>query len=521
MVKKILISIIQFINPFKNPFMKTNSKKNKIIPFLSVACFAFLILSMQIGCKHIPPHWESYISIDSNFQHIPADTNQLIVWRTPNSDPGYLNTWLDSINTYCGPIQIKVFCLSCDSSLMLLTGQGVTTYIQGNGGSHGGTSGCTSNCPPSGGGDTIYWCRNVSVDMNDSSVITLKNKTFLPSTATAPGTDITVAVFDTGVDSLELSNSGYLYKGNIPSCLNTAATNGWNFPDSSPAVTDDYMCGLESPEHGAIVSKLIVEQVRHYAENNVKILPVKIHNCNGQSDLFSVLCGFAYAKERGAQIINASFGYYEPKKYSSVNGSVLKDPSVFLLKRYIQYYLTNNNILLITAAGNKKDAQETQVFTSAGLTPPTDLRNLDSVYFYPASLAADPEMTNIISVTTVDTISNTVSPLQNYSPNVVDIGVNADDISGEDYYFVNPRVDSGLSEGSSFATPIVTGIICSHYSLIRAKLAGQAFNKQNILNILLQPGAGIGLNINTTQLGQKIKTGIFLNKALPYRHSPL
>src|SRR5262249_47117475 len=149
----------------------------------------------------------------------------------------------------------------------------------------------TSNCGPQGSGDTLYWCVNFPVDVSDSTSNTDTTYKEGGGGISFSDTAVTVAVFDTGVDTLGLHE--HLYHSDIPSCLDPLAQNGWNFPDKNHTVADDY----DIPTgHGAIVSSLVVAQVNHYQKNNVRILPVKIHNRNGESDLFSVLCGFAYAR---------------------------------------------------------------------------------------------------------------------------------------------------------------------------------------------------------------------------------
>lgn len=489
--------------------MKTNTQIIGRIGLFFTA--GILIMMLNTSCNNIQP-WPEYLTVETGFNHIPPDSSQqIIVWKKPNTNDSYLNKWLDSIKSHCGPIKIAVFCEDCDSSLLLLTGAGIKTFIQGTGTTKGGGSTCSgSGCPPAGDGDTIYWCVNFPVDIDKTDSVYNQDAGSMgvlsPDTFENPA--ITVAVFDTGIEPGELSK--YLYQGSLPVCLAPNAVNGWNFPKQNNNITDDY----NKPKgHGAIVARIIAEQVNHYKLNGVKILPVKIHDSSGQSDLFSVLCGFAYAKERGAKIINASFGFYAPKQPMTPGTTVLsEDPNALLMKKYIQYYLTNNHILLVAAAGNKNDPLEKAVFTNVGLTPPADLRNLDNVYFYPASLAGDPDLPNVIAVTTVSTRTKKVSPNQNYSKNVVDIGVNAESINGDHYYFRNPRVNRGFSEGSSFATPIVTGILCAHYNLIMENISPNSFNKDLILGFLLRQNLNIGI---LTTFGDTIKTGVMVNNVTP------
>ena len=94
----------------------------------------------------------------------------------------------------------------------------------------------------------------------------------------------------------------------------------------------------------------------------------------------------------------------------------------------------------------------------------------------------------------------------------MDIGVDAESINGDHYYFRNPRVKNGFSEGSSFATPIVTGILCAHYNLIMENISPNSFNKDVILGFLLRQNFNLGI---LTTFSDTIKTGVMFNKATP------
>ena len=467
-------------------------------------------------CKseHEPPPWQTYLKLDTNYKHIPGDsTEEILVWRTPGSGDWFLSYWLDSIHEATHKeIKIVAYCQSCDSSLLLLTGEGIKTFIQSTSGGKGGGTTCTN--PPNsrcsgggtvGGGDTIYWCVNFPVEFKDSAnsdnIIVDTAKYQIPSPQ-PPGTVnsvTTVAVFDTGVDTVDVKD--YLYANSASSCLGDSANTRWNFVNRNNIVRDNYS---SRTGHGQVVAHIIVDQVKHYASathNLIKILPVKIHNENGESDLFSVLCGFAYAQQRQVQIINASFGYYAVKNMAAPSTI---DLGAILLKEYIKHYLTKNNILLIAAAGNRNfidnDNSLRTLYIKAGLPIPAGFRNLDSINFYPASLAADPELPNVISVTTAMDAANTTSPNQNYSKTVVDIGVNANLDRDGDYWFRNERMPNSYVRGSSYATPAVTGIACAFYNDIKGNLT----NKDAVLNILLgEPSVG-----NNNTANGRVKKGI-------------
>ena len=123
--------------------------------------------------------------------------------------------------------------------------------------------------------------------------------------------------------------------------------------------------------------------------------------------------------------------------------------------------------LLVAAGGNRDDDQQIE---ACG----TITRNLDEIDFYPASFAKDTSMKNVIAVTTISEESvnpGSVSPRQNFSKNVVDIGVHADQVNGQAYSIRNTRFQNYFIEGSSYATPIVTGIIAANYKMLTRNIA--------------------------------------------------
>jgi len=463
---------------------------------LTCACFILLIALYGTGCAKITlQHIINYGEVVAPSALPAAPDSQLVVWIKPGSTTQQVDDWIDSVYNHNGKINKPQLCSECDNQLMLLTGPGITSYIQqalASGGPSGNKGG-----GPSGGDGPIYYSVNYSVDLNDSLPPIIKGPyNNAPPTNSNDLKDITVAVFDTGIDPNYI-NSQYFYSNDTStSCFGNTANNGWNFTDAPPDANwfDDF------PEkHGTVVSKFVVDEVQSLNGNGIKILPVKIHNYKGQSTLFSVLCGFSYAVNRGAQIINASFGYYTPRPVLATSD---EDSCAVLLKEYVKTYLTGHNILLVAAAGNYNDIEE-----PASFAPVTDSgkRNLDSVSFYPASLASDSDLTNIFAVTTVNKIS--VCRLQNFSANVVDVGVIADDSAS--YTFQNPLFVSQSALGSSFATPIVIGKICANYHLFINPTTGmQDFSKQNIIRVLTAQG----ILYSDSLLTSKIKNGIVTQK---------
>lgn len=263
---------------------------------------------------------------------------------------------------------------------------------------------------------------------------------------------ITLAVFDTGLEPGLFE--GYIVNAldNVP-CI-VGGTNGWNFFAWNNNWKDDN-AGL----HGTIVSKFIIDEIIRYRRTKVNILPIKVFNAEGLADLYTILCGFAYASHSKASMVNASFGYYESKTKFKEGEPVNDTTTAELLKSFISTYLTQKNILLVCAAGNGTDEDST-------------IRDLNTINFYPASLAG--VLPNIIPVTTVGNTANgrEVSPNQNFSSSVVQLGVDADFIKGDHFGFINPLdTDNDTTiAGSSFAAPIAAGKMAAYFNSYKSLL---------------------------------------------------
>lgn len=341
----------------------------------------------------------------------------------------------------------------------------------------------------------VYFCSNLKLLLPNSK---LKGEECKPDKSGKPSARgtlpiVKVAVFDTGLVPGEIDP--FLIRSVPYPCIKGGGR-GWNFTVPNKYWNDD-----NPVNHGSNVSRFIIERALLENGNRVRIIPVKVHNKDGKSDLYSVLCGFAYAKQLGAHIINASFGYYAPARppdqesSETSSGEFAGEYCVNLFRNFIKNQLTENGILLIAAAGNEAEKAEIEQ-DFRGLYPvPDDPKNLDLIRFYPASFAS--EFPNVIAVTTVDSEGKMVSDTQNFSPNVVDIGVQGDEPNG--FGFVNPRTLNSFIYGSSFATPVLTGVIAANYSNFT-----QPLDKKNIITTLLE----MGKLAKNDDLATTIKQGI-------------
>jgi hypothetical protein len=443
--------------------MKIAGSKISFVSTVYITALLFFVIISGCKCNwgNTPPapDWRTYLD-SAPYSKPPADPyKQMIVWLKPGTTGDQFSQWLkDNIvkNGNSADLKIRFVCGSCDSSLFLLEGSAVEVYMQGDVAKGGSSS--KSKSKVTGESGPLYFSTNLPVHFPEDRPASQVGNTFKNNLQFTDSV-VKVAVFDTGLDTA-LTGSSSLYTAIDSACI-PGGSAGWNFTKGDSNWMDD-----NAQRHGTTVSKFIINEVERYQKNRVQVLPVKVFGSDGTGDLFSILCGFAYAHNRKVDIINASFGFYESiHKYDTTGKQLPDNTSPVLLKNFIDYYLTKNNILLIAAAGNKDDAIEDPEFDPADSL---QKRNLDSVHFYPASLSS--QLPNIIAVTT--TYKDQVSPAQNFSNKVVDLGVNADfiDQTGR-YVFINP-INTTLEpvSGSSFAAPVITGKFTAWYHLYKSQL---------------------------------------------------
>jgi Subtilase family len=443
-------------------------------PKMVLCALFFLLLVVACNCHH--PHIDT--SWIGNPGYVVPDTNkfplknQVIVWRNPANTKEDFKKWLSDLKQTDSNVIALAVCSHCDSDIILLYDSSLLLTLQNQ--TIGSSGGGPSPGPSGTNGPTLY-SPNYSLGTHDSArILTPPGRPTAANTSgrtpAANATNIswpkpnaanalTIAVFDSGLDSTGASAIATVG----PTCFDTppgtSSTHGWNFADNNANTQDDM-----PDQHGTKVSKIILNQVQQYGGSNVAILPVKIFNSNGQGTLFGMLCGFAYASGAGVKIANASLGFYH---YAAIDtGNALKVET--MLNAFLNKYLNSTGMLLVTAAGND-DPAEDAIFQS--MTHSTDYRYLDSNRFYPAWFAKS--FPNVIAVTTVSQKTQKPSPLENVSNRIVDLGVQCDTIADGSYLFfdpLHPPQSTGNGTivytiaGSSFAAPVVTGRLAALYS---------------------------------------------------------
>ncbi|MFC5408374.1 S8 family serine peptidase [Larkinella bovis] len=225
---------------------------------------------------------------------------------------------------------------------------------------------------------------------------------------------------------------------------------GWDFVTNTNLPYD-------SNGHGTLVTSLIHEQLRtnEWASKNVRFMYLKTYSLNGKGTLFNNLCALSYARQKGAQLINASWGFYSPKES--------------LLLGYFIKELSATNRVLVVAAGNANGDLERSPF---GLVPSSYYRNLETNPFWPARYSGAYQ--HVITATTIhpttkalaskhtsdDFLAYSVCADQNYSDPFVNVGVYNNRNRPNPYCSVlniTAPNQGAMASGSSFAAPVVTG----------------------------------------------------------------
>ena len=247
-----------------------------------------------------------------------------------------------------------------------------------------------------------------------------------------------LAVMDTGLDSTLFDNT---YAGLLWSDPNGSTIR--NFQDFSNFQGLSYYNDDDPHKHGTAVTALALQALETLNQNvRPQVMVLKVLDKNKSGSTFTVSCGLSYAVQHRATLVNASLGYY------SQRGA---DP---ILSHYVSLCNTGDSraITILAAAGNLPGVHTPPLCYNPTLANELTITNL----FYPACFKTD--YPNVISVTGLST-SQSSCRYQNYSTTYVSVGVVTNQHSN--YVccaFPVNFLNSGY-EGSSFATPIVSGKI--------------------------------------------------------------
>jgi len=286
-------------------------------------------------------------------------------------------------------------------------------------------------------GSTIaYLDDNDAID-DPASSLTISNTDIIKISGTSSQEGKILAVIDTGIDTTLFSNG-------IQKILWGSPTDIYNFLIGAPDIHD--FSDKSDVRHGTSVTAIALNA---FGKNPLpKIMVLKALG-NNEGSVFTVSCAMNYAINNRAMLINMSLGYYgKPDKV-------------------LAYYLSKagrSEILVVAAAGNDAGPDR-----NGDIVCQDQLRfeNMltTSHRFYPACWSN--EYGNLISVTGLSNL-NMPCFYQNFSQDYVTLGImntnNPATASGnieKRCCSYRPSFLNGFIEGSSFATPVVSGKVGS------------------------------------------------------------
>ncbi len=305
------------------------------------------------------------------------------------------------------------------------------------------------------------------------------------------GSNVTVAVIDTGVnynhpglrDNLKFKASDTNNGSDDDSNGLPDDSLGWDFANGDRFAFDD-------GGHGSHVAGLVASPLSGIAPE-AKILPIKVLDAGGRSDLATFVAAIYYAVDNGAQIINASLGFDTPKGASPFDQILMKPAA---LVKAIEY-AKEKNVLFLAAAGNG-DAQTREGF---------DIKARPS---FPASI--DMENTLCVAATSIGELTS----YSNFSEELVHVAAPG----GDQRQFVvslakqNPMgMPFAAQSGTSMATPIVSGLAALMLS------ANPALTPKDIKAILIQTGDGLPTLKNKTVNGKIVNAQQAVQAALDFK----
>jgi subtilisin family serine protease len=202
------------------------------------------------------------------------------------------------------------------------------------------------------------------------------------------GEDAVIAIIDNGFDIQHTL------------LVDALTQNGYDFIDDDTDPSPAYGSGTS---HGTFVSGLI-----RLTAPGSRIMPIRALNMNGTGDSYTIAKSIFYAVRNGADIINMSFGTYEPS---------------YLLNIACQSAI-DALVIMVAASGN------------------------DSSFLpvYPAAFDG------VISVSAIDSLDE-LANFSNFGSNV-DVCAPGVDL----YSALNDDCDWGTWTGTSFATPLVSAV---------------------------------------------------------------
>ena len=235
-----------------------------------------------------------------------------------------------------------------------------------------------------------------------------------------------IYIFDTGTDMFNTLNAPFL-----------TTANAWNYVNNNNNVQDNHPQG-----HGTAVTGIVVKYLNYIISDDVKIVPIKVLDETGKGKVFDIIKAFDKATREQADIVNCSIvekGQYYNGKPTPLQIAIDKAKEA--------------EVLLVAGAGN-------------------DNKNIDDPNqpYFPASLPCDNQI-----VVGASNCRQNKSTFSNFGSINVDVFA-----LGENIRTTGLGNTTVLATGTSFATPIVTGMA----ALIASQTSNRAYTiiKDKILS---------------------------------------
>ena len=280
----------------------------------------------------------------------------------------------------------------------------------------------------------------------------------------ATGKDKTIAILDTGLNflhpaikfNLAVNANEYKQTADMDDDENGFDDDvlGWDFINNDNNPFDD-------EGHGSHVAGLAASHIFGLAKD-ANILPVKVMNAAGGSDLATIIAGFYYAADNGADVINASM--------QRLQGDI---PA---LRDAIEYAISKNVVVIISAGNDTLDL------------------SLPENQIYPGEIEVD----GVINVAAVG-VTDSLASYSNFGKLETDVAAPGGDGNVPLFSLapVNPRDVQFLgSGGTSMAAPIVAGVAAQMLE-INSELA-----PSQVREILMNSGSDVPVLSNVVGSGK-------------------
>lgn len=241
---------------------------------------------------------------------------------------------------------------------------------------------------------------------------------------------VTMAIVDTGASPCLLEDAGRYVSVH-------------NYITGTSDTTDD-----SRNSHGTAVASVIsantdnghnVAGVLHDLDS--RILVYKALNAQDQGKLSDLMAAMMAASDRGARVINASFGHRATKLVGGVEGGD-PDPAVRTAWQHVIDHCTARGTLVVAATGNAGTSDYPHVL-------------------FPAAA------NGVVSVGSINPIIGTRSGFSSFGPEVDVVA------PGEAIWVSLPNGTYRTAQGTSFATPLVAGAVAYLWSLVPGLSAEQ------------------------------------------------